>query len=92
MSDYHFNHKLGSVFEFGTAEGGRLLVCGYDLVSRLDQRPAARQLRESLLTYAASDAFAPKTAITKDRFAKLFPVAAEVAIAKTPPGFEKAVL
>ena len=92
VSDYHFNHKLGSVFEFATAEGGRLLVCGYDLTNRLDQRPAARQLRESLLAYAGSAAFVPKTMITKDRFAKLFPAPSEAVIAKTPPGFEKAVL
>ena len=92
VSDYHFNHKLGSVFEFATAEGGRLLVCGYDLTNRLDQRPAARQLRESLLAYAGSAAFAPKTTITPARFAKLFPVTADAPIVKTPPGFEKAVL
>jgi hypothetical protein len=92
VSDFHFNHKLGAVFEFATAEGGKLLVCGYDLVSRLDQRPAARQLRESLLAYTASDVFAPKTTVTKDRFTKLFPVPAEAVIAKSPPGFERAVL
>ena len=92
VSDYHFNHKLGSVFEFATAEGGRLLVCGYDVTSRLDQRPAARQLRESLLPYAGGDAFAPGTIIAKEGFARLFPVTTEAATVKTPPGFEKAVL
>ncbi|MBI4326519.1 MAG: glycoside hydrolase family 2, partial [Chloroflexi bacterium] len=73
VSDYHFNHKLGSMFEFAAGEGGRLLVCGYDLANRLAQRPAARQLRGSLLAYAGSDAFAPKTTISKTRFAELFP-------------------
>jgi hypothetical protein len=38
---------------------GRLLVCSIDLHEDLDTRPAARQLRSSLLGYAASDAFAP---------------------------------
>lgn len=92
VSDYHFNHKLGSIFEFATAEGGRLLVCGYDLVNRLDQRPAARQLRASLLAYAESAAFAPKSILPQTRFAQLFPVTAEAPSVRTPPGFEKAVL
>ena len=39
--------------------GGLLLVCGYDLSSNLDGRPAARQFRRSLFRYAASPAFRP---------------------------------
>lgn len=38
---------------------GRLLVCSIDLHDNLENRPATRQLRSSLLRYAASDAFAP---------------------------------
>lgn len=92
VSDYHFNHKLGAVFEFATAEGGRLLVCGYDLASRLEERPAARQLRTSLLAYAAGARFAPADTISREGFRELFPLAAEAPVAKTPPGFEHAVL
>jgi hypothetical protein len=92
VSDYHFNHKLGSVFEFATVHGGRLLICGYDLVNRLDQRPGTQQLRDSLFAYACSDAFTPGATIMKDRFLKLFPVPREVAVAQAPPGFERALL
>ena len=73
ISDFHINHKLGTIFEFCTKEGGKLLVCGYNIADKLDQRPAARQLRQSLLSYAASPAFAPKQEITAQRVTELFP-------------------
>ena len=88
VSDYHFNHKLGSLFELATAEGGRLLVSGYNL----DHGPAARQLRHSLLAYAGSDAFRPQTPLTRAAFGKLLGIVAEAPIVLAPPGFEKAVL
>lgn len=72
VDDYHFNHKLGSIFELSTENGGRLLVSGYNLVDRLEQRPAAAALRESLLTYAGSGAFAPQTVISREAFRRLF--------------------
>ena len=51
ICDFHFNWKLGAVFELRSREGGSLLVCGYDITNDLSNRPAARQLRESLLAY-----------------------------------------
>jgi beta-galactosidase len=92
ISDFHFNHKLGSVFEFATAGGGRLLACGYDLVNRLAQRPAARQLRTSLLAYAAGPAFRPDTVLAHARFQQLFPSRVPTPLAAAPAGFESAVL
>ena len=92
ISDFHFNHKLGAVFEFATAGGGRLLVCGYDLVSRLQQRPAARQLRASLLAYAAGPDFRPDTVLSSERFQQLFPARQPQPLAAAPAGFERAVL
>jgi hypothetical protein len=52
------NAKLGAIFETRVGPG-KLLVCALDLNTDLDKRPAARQLRSSLLNYAASDRFAP---------------------------------
>lgn len=92
VCDYHFNHKLGSIFEFRTAGGGQLLVCGYNLADNLPKRPAARQLRESLLAYAGGDAFAPTTPLTHEVFQQLFRPPATPAPVKQPAGFEKAVL
>jgi hypothetical protein len=52
------NAKLGSILETRVGPG-KLLVCGIDLDTDLQKRPAARQLRKSLLDYCASDRFAP---------------------------------
>jgi hypothetical protein len=42
----------------------RLLLCAMGIESDLAHRPVARQLRRSLLTYAASPVFAPKDELT----------------------------
>jgi hypothetical protein len=59
IDNYERNSKLGSIFEtrFGA---GKLLVCAMDLDTDLAKRPAAQQLRTSLLDYVASDKFAPR--------------------------------
>ncbi len=92
VSDYHFNHKLGTIFEFATAEGGRLLVCGYNLVDQLPQQPATRQLHKSLLRYAAGERFDPSTRLSGSQFEQLFPIVEEAKFAKAPPKFKDAVL
>jgi len=59
VPDFHFNAPLAHVFEAKIGKGS-LLVCGYDLTSALDRRPAARQFRRSLFRYLTSPAFLPK--------------------------------
>ncbi len=59
VPDFHHNALLGQVFEARVGKGS-LLVCGYDLESNLDKRPAARQFRRSLFRYVGSEAFRPK--------------------------------
>jgi len=71
IDDWNTCRKLGLVFE-ATVGKGRLLVCAIDLDRDLEQRPTARQLRYSLLTYAASEHFRPKTALTVDQVRDLF--------------------
>jgi hypothetical protein len=58
IDDFHRANRLGAVFE-ARVGGGRLLVCGLDLARDLETRPAARQLRHSLLSYMDSDRFRP---------------------------------
>ncbi len=58
IDDWAAPRSLGLIFE-ARVGSGRLLVCAVDLETDLDARPAARALRSSLLSYAASDAFAP---------------------------------
>jgi len=62
IDDWNRNYKLGALFEARVGRG-RLVVSTFDLASRLDERPAARQLRRSVLDYMASSAFAPGTAL-----------------------------
>lgn len=62
IDDWNRNDRLGAVFEAAVGPG-RLVVATFDLESRLDERPVARQLRRSLLDYMAGPRFAPATAI-----------------------------
>jgi hypothetical protein len=62
IDDWNRNYKLGLVFECRVGRG-RLLVSGADLETGLDARPAARQLRRSLLAYMASPRFRPTVAV-----------------------------
>jgi hypothetical protein len=71
IDNFDRNHKLGAVFE-ARVGAGRLLVSTIDLVSDLDERPAARQLRYSLLAYAASDRFRPKGDLSISLLDRLF--------------------
>ncbi|MBN8459351.1 MAG: discoidin domain-containing protein [Verrucomicrobia bacterium] len=59
------NHKLALLYETKVGPG-KLLVCTLDLNRDLDKRPVARQLRASLLAYAAGPDFNPTTEIPLD--------------------------
>ena len=52
------NAKLGSILETRVGPG-KLLICGLDLDTDVAKRPAAQQLRKSLLDYCRSNKFAP---------------------------------
>jgi hypothetical protein len=62
IDDWNRNYKLGLLFECRVGRG-RLLVSGADVVTGLDARPAAGQLRRSLLGYMASPRFRPAAAV-----------------------------
>ncbi len=66
IDDWVTARKLGLVFE-AKAGGGRLIACSADLESALASRPAARQLRASLLRYMGSPAFRPRAGLTLQR-------------------------
>lgn len=78
ICDFHFNWKLGSIFELRLRDGGPLLVCGYDVTGSLASRPAARQLRGSLLAYMNSPRFAPRTVVDEALLARMFSAAARL--------------
>lgn len=66
IDDWNRNWNLGVIFEAKVGPG-TLLVCSLDLDSRLESRPAARQLRHSLLAYLAGKQPTPTTSLTRDQ-------------------------
>ncbi|MFO7617322.1 MAG: glycoside hydrolase family 2 TIM barrel-domain containing protein [Bacteroidales bacterium] len=71
IDDWFTNRDLALIFEVAVGNG-KLIVSGADLISGLDNRPATRQLRRSLQTYAASPAFQPAGQMTQEQLEELF--------------------
>lgn len=70
IDNYDRNSKLGVIFE--TCVGaGRLLVCAMDLETDAERRPAARQLRNSLLAYASGSDFHPACSLNEDLLVRM---------------------
>jgi hypothetical protein len=65
------NRKLALLVQARVGPG-RLAICSMDIESDLDQRPAARQLRHSLLGYLNSPAFDPRDEVTPEMVQGLF--------------------
>jgi beta-galactosidase len=70
IDDWNTNRKLGLIWECRVGSG-KLLVCSADLTRDLDKRPAARQLRTSLLSYMAGKSFNPTVAVSNEDLARL---------------------
>jgi hypothetical protein len=70
IDNYDRNLKLGVIFECRIGPG-RLLVCAMDLETDADKRPAARQLKASLLAYAAGERFSPSHELSVDVLRRL---------------------
>jgi hypothetical protein len=60
IDDWFTNRKLGLLFETKAGKG-KLMVCSADIAGNLDKRHAARQFRQSIELYMASDKFNPAT-------------------------------
>jgi hypothetical protein len=70
IDNYDRNAKLGTIFEARVGKG-KLLVCAMDLDTDLANRPVARQLRYSLITYAAGTEFVPDYTLSVELLDKL---------------------
>jgi hypothetical protein len=70
IDDWNRSYKLGVLFE-AAVDKGKLLVCAADLDSDLIRRPAAVQLRQSLLEYMASEGFKPAVELTGEQLLTL---------------------
>ncbi len=66
IDDWVTNRSLGLLFEVKVGNG-KLLISGVDLKNQLAQRPEARQLLTSLMSYMESDAFQPTVALNEDQ-------------------------
>ncbi|WP_167607701.1 glycoside hydrolase family 2 protein [Maribellus sediminis] len=62
IDDWNKPRKLGSLFE-AKVGNGKLLVCSIDISENLEERPAARQFRQSLLSYMSSEKFDPAVSV-----------------------------
>ena len=71
IDDWFTNRKLGILFE-GKMGNGKLMVCSVDLQNDLDKRPAARQFRQSILQYMASDQFNPSVTLDPEKVRALY--------------------
>jgi len=65
IDDWNNARKLGLLFE-AQVEGGKLMLCAIDIQNDLDSRPAARQLRHSIILYMSSEKFNPQTRLSTD--------------------------
>ena len=70
IDNYDRNAKLGTIFEV-KAGNGKLLVCAMDLETDAANRPAARQLMQSLMNYVAGEKFMPKDEFSFELLEKL---------------------
>ena len=57
-----WGRKLGSLFE-ANVDGGKLMVCTFDLLGQKETYPEAKQLYSSVLQYMNSNQFAPETTL-----------------------------
>lgn len=71
IDTWFLNRKLGLVFE-AKAGNGKIIVCSADLLSDMENRPAARQLYTSLIGYMKSDKFEPATSVKTEVIEDLF--------------------
>ena len=71
IDKFETSRKLGDLFETRVGNG-RLMTCSIDLATDMDRRPAARQLRHSILKYMAGPSFQPQHSISVQWLDKKF--------------------
>jgi hypothetical protein len=70
IDNFFKNRKMANIIEAKIGKG-KLLLCSMDLSRDIDKRPAAKQLRYSLMQYMGSSSFAPAVDITGDQLRNL---------------------
>ena len=70
IDNFFKNRKMANVIEAKVGKG-KLVLTSLDLTNKLEERPAARQLRYSLEQYMVSKAFAPKVELSVSQLQQL---------------------
>jgi len=70
IDNFFKNRNLGVLMEYKLGKG-KLLLCTMDIHTNLDKRPAAAQLKNSLLHYAGTSKFNPVNEINESDLSKL---------------------
>nr|WP_321452737.1 sugar-binding domain-containing protein [uncultured Carboxylicivirga sp.] len=71
IDTWFMNRRLAMLFEAKVGKG-KLMVCSIDLSENMDERPVARQLKQSILNYMTSDLFTPSSDIKYEVIEELF--------------------
>ncbi|AJR04974.1 sugar-binding domain-containing protein [Siansivirga zeaxanthinifaciens] len=71
VDSWKMNKKLALVAEAKVGKG-KLLICSIDIENDLENRPATRQFRQSLINYLVSSAFNPQWEIKPEAIAEVF--------------------
>ncbi len=71
IDEWNRNYKLGLILEIKVGEGSLLLV-SCDLEKEQEEKPVKKELLKSLLSYAESEEFKPKTQISREVFLQSF--------------------
>lgn len=92
IDDWFTNRSVALIFEVKVGEG-KLLISGVDLVNGLENRPEARQLKYSLLSYMSSNKFNPTVLVELERIEDILDLRlnkniSEVSASASAPGYD----
>jgi hypothetical protein len=71
IDNFFKNRKMADIIELQVGQG-KLILCSMDIHTRMEDRPAARQLKFSLMSYANSTDFTPALKVSEDQLRQLF--------------------
>jgi len=71
IDTWFLNRRLAMLFEAKIGKG-KLMVCSMDLTSNLNNRPVAKQLKQSILEYINSEKFNPESTVDWSVIQELF--------------------
>lgn len=70
VPNFFHNRRLSNLLECRVG-AGRVVICGLDIIQNMESRPAARQLRRSILSYMQGELFQPSSSVSMEELRKL---------------------